>query len=350
MQRSFDFLLAGFSFLLFVAAAAPVQAQPDPDSGPRALNLTIGEVGLSIGDSRRTTGLRLNYRDRALERVNGLNVTLWRPHDDARGTVNGIAAGLPLTGGERLRGIAVGAGLSAQRAVDGIAVAPFGLGSGGRVRGVAVGGLGLGAGSRAQGVLVGGLGAGAGEQATGILIGGLGAGAGRRVAGIVVGGAGAGAGESASGVLVGGLGAGTGGRATGLLVGGVGAGAGTTVNGIGLAAIGVGAGDRFNGIGIAGVGVAAGEAFSGLALAGASVVSRRVTGLALAGGYTRVNDGALRGISVAAYNDIRAPQRGLTIGVYNYARELHGVQLGIVNVARNNPVWARFLPGMNLNL
>jgi hypothetical protein len=64
----------------------------------------------------------------------------------------------------------------------------------------------------------------------------------------------------------------------------------------------------------------------------------------------RVEDGPLRGVSVSAYNDIRGPQRGLTVGLYNYARELRGVQLGIINVARNNPAWARVLPGVNLNL
>jgi hypothetical protein len=150
--------------------------------------------------------------------------------------------------------------------------------------------------------------------------------------------------------LVGGLGAGAGTSATGLLVGGLGAGAGESLDGVGLSVIGVGAGNRLNGIGVAGVGVGAGTGIAGLVVAGAAVASPELTGLSVAGGYAQVEDGGLRGISVAAYNDIRAPQRGLTIGVYNYTRELHGVQLGLVNVARNNPVWARVLPGLNLNL
>ena len=363
--RSFCLLLAVLSCLLLAGAGSPTHAQSDTGDRTRALNLTIGEVGLSIGDSKRNTGLRLNYRDRALERANGLNVTLWRPYDGAGGTVNGLAVGVPLTGGNRLRGIALGAGLSAQHTVDGIAMAPFGIGIGGRIRGVAVGGLGLGAGTRAQGVLIGGLGAGAGERVAGLLIGGLGAGAGKSSTGLLVGGLGAGAGETATGILigglgagagdratgllVGGLGAGTGDRATGLLIGGLGAGAGATLNGVGLATLGVGAGNRFNGIGIAGVGVAAGDAFSGLAVAGLGVASRRVTGLSLTGGYTRIEEGALQGVSIAAYNDIRAPQHGLTIGLYNYTRKLRGLQIGLLNVAQNNPAWARVLPGLNLH-
>ena len=384
MQHPLLSLAALCAGLLVVCSngALPAHAQSDTREESRALNLTIGEVGLSIGDSKRTTGLRLNYRDRALERVNGLNLTLWRPHDGAGGTVNGLAVGLPLTGGYRLRGIAVGAGLSVQRAIDGVALAPLGVGSGNRLRGIAVGGLGLGAGSRAQGLLIGGLGAGAGEHATGVLIGGLGAGAGRestglllgglgagageqatgivlgglgagaggRVRGMVGGGAGAGAGERASGLIVGGLGAGAGDRATGLLIGGLGAGTGDTLTGMGLSVLGVGAGNRLNGVGIGGVGVAAGNALTGLAVAGAGIASRRITGLSITGGYARIEEGALRGASIAAYNDIRAPQRGLAIGLYNYTRELHGLQLGLLNVARNNPVWARVLPGLNLHL
>lgn len=54
-----------------------------------------------------------------------------------------------------------------------------------------------------------------------------------------------------------------------------------------------------------------------------------------------MEEGALRGVSTAAYNDVRAPQRGPAVGLYNYVPELHGVQLDVVNVAHNNPVWAR---------
>ena len=375
--------LFGLSLLcLPLAIPPPGHAQSASTGNGNALNLTIGEVGISIGDSRRTTGIRLNYRDRYLERANGLHLTLWRPHEGAGGTVNGLALGLPLTGGNRLRGVAVGAGLSAQRSIDGLAFAPLGLGSGGRIRGIAVGGMGIGAGGRASGLLIGGLGAGAGQSASGILIGGLGAGAGQRstgllvgglgagageqvkgivvgglgagaggrAQGILIGGAGAGAGESATGILIGGLGAGAGQHATGLVVGGLGVGAGDNLNGIALSAIGVGAGSRLNGIGIGGVGVGAGDHINGLVIAGAGVASRRLTGLSITGGYTRIEEGGLRGVSLAAYNDIRSPQRGLTIGLYNYARKLRGVQLGVINVARNNPKWATVLPGINLHL
>jgi hypothetical protein len=39
----------------------------------------------------------------------------------------------------------------------------------------------------------------------------------------------------------------------------------------------------------------------------------------------------------------------LTIGVLNYARELHGFQAGVVNVAGNNRGLARVLPVLNFH-
>jgi len=41
---------------------------------------------------------------------------------------------------------------------------------------------------------------------------------------------------------------------------------------------------------------------------------------------------------------------GLQIGLINAAGLLHGVQIGILNYAGNNPSWARILPLVNLNL
>ncbi len=349
-MRALSSILAGLSVLLTVVGPGlSAYAQPSSGTGT-ALNLTVRDVGLSIGDSKRTTGLRLNYRDRSLQRVTGINLTLWRPHDEAGGTINGIAVGLPLTGSHRIRGVGVGAGISAQSALDGLFVAPVGLGSGEHLRGIAVGGLGLGAGDRVQGVMIGGLGAGAGEQADGLLLGGLGAGAGGTVNGILMGGLGAGAGEHANGILIGGLGAGAGESATGLILGGLGAGAGDTLNGIGLSVGGVGAGDALKGLGIGGLGVGAGDSMTGLAVAGIGVGSSNVTGLSVSGAYTRVEGGALRGLSISAHNDIRGTQRGVVIGLYNYTRHLDGVQIGVLNFARNNPVWARILPVLNLNV
>ena len=47
------------------------------DEPRRSLDLTVNHTGISIGDSREVTGLRLNFRDTRLKRVDGMNITLW---------------------------------------------------------------------------------------------------------------------------------------------------------------------------------------------------------------------------------------------------------------------------------
>jgi len=59
---------------------ALLAAFPLPGQG---IDLTVDHVGLAIGDVPRVIGLRLNYRDRRLERVDGVNVTIWSPYDGA---------------------------------------------------------------------------------------------------------------------------------------------------------------------------------------------------------------------------------------------------------------------------
>jgi hypothetical protein len=75
-------------------------------------------------------GLRLNFRDRHIERVRGINATIWSPHEDADGTVRGIALGFPLTGAGRLSGLALGAGIAVSEEFRGVGLAPLGMGAG----------------------------------------------------------------------------------------------------------------------------------------------------------------------------------------------------------------------------
>ena len=70
VSRSFR-LSALFGVLFALAPAAPASAQ---DGG---IKLAIGDVGLGIGDVRRLDGLRLNFRDRRMQRVRGINATIW---------------------------------------------------------------------------------------------------------------------------------------------------------------------------------------------------------------------------------------------------------------------------------
>src|SRR5438045_1408390 len=75
------------------------------------LNLGIHNTGLSIGNSRRWDGVRINFRDSRVERVRWVNVTLWTPADHAyyAREIDGLAIGLS-PAGRNINGIGVGLG------------------------------------------------------------------------------------------------------------------------------------------------------------------------------------------------------------------------------------------------
>jgi hypothetical protein len=301
----------------------------------QGLKIAVGDVGLGIGPVPRIDGLRLNFRDdERFERVRGINVTVWSPREDVDGEVQGIAVGLPLTGARSVQGLGVGAGLAAFDDFRGIAVAGLGMGAGRNVTGIAVAGLGAGAGGSLEGLAVGGLGIGAGGSIEGIAVGGLGVGSGGDVTGLLVGGLGAGVGGDGLGILLAGLGAGAGGDVTGLAVTGLGVGAGGTLEGVFLTGGGVGAGTALRGVAVAGLGVGS-PRIQGVAVA-LGVGGWEVDGLVVAPAYFRVTEGGrITGAVISAYNDIRGAQNGLAIGLVNIADELHGVQVGVINIARN---------------
>jgi len=54
-------------------------------------------------------------------------------------------------------------------------------------------------------------------------------------------------------------------------------------------------------------------------------------------GYFKVEkDGRFDGGAIAGVSNIKGAQHGLTIGLWNYARELHGAQVGLINISDNN--------------
>jgi hypothetical protein len=56
----------------------------------------------------------------------------------------------------------------------------------------------------------------------------------------------------------------------------------------------------------------------------------------LTAGYFKVDSGGrFDGGAIAPVSNIRGAQHGLTIGLWNYARELHGAQVGLINISDN---------------
>jgi hypothetical protein len=307
-----------------VLLAAPAYGQ--------SVDIGTDHAGLSIGNSPRWTGIRLNFRDSGLERVQGVNVTVWKPAKPVTGAVQGISIGILMTGAQTMQGAGIGLlGLAADSQATGVFAGGLGFGSGGELRGVSIGGLGVGAGGSIQGFSLGGLGIGAGGDIKGVSLAGLGVGAGASLVGLSVGLLGVGAGGDIHGVVAGGLGVGAGGSITGISVGLLGVGAGESISGVVLAGLGAGS-----------------PRLRGLAMAIGAVGSTDFEGVALVPGYLRIEaEGRFSGVSVSAFNHVLGMQNGLTIGIFNYARELHGLQIGLLNFAGNNRRGLRWLPFAN---
>ena len=394
--------LAAILVLFLVATASRAQ---DPQ---RSLDITVGGTGISIGDSRRARGLRLNYRDGRLEQASGINATIWVPFRNGHGNITGLSLGIPATGGRRITGLHISAfGAEVHEGFDGISVAGlgigvggdargfmvngFGMGAGGMIRGISINGLGGGAGKGIEGVAIGGLGFGTGGSVRGVVIGGLGAGVGGGVKGLAAGLGGVGAGGRVEGLMVGGIGVGAGGGGTGALIGGIGAGVGRDFDGLIVGGIGSGVGGNFSGIALNGVGFGVGGNASGffanlggmgvggtlryVSINGIGVGATRIEGLSVAGGYTttphasgvmaaglwlrvriwddeppngaRDYEARLEGVGIGAVTQVLGHQQGLTIGIVNFARSLNGVQLGVINIVRDNPPGRKVLPVIN---
>ncbi len=73
-----------------------------------------------------------------------------------------------------------------------------------------------------------------------------------------------------------------------------------------------------------------------MALAGFGAGAKDVRAVVVAPGYFKIErDGTFEGASVSAYNRVLGTQHALTVGVFNYAKELMGVQIGLINVSDN---------------
>jgi hypothetical protein len=59
----------------------------------QSLDIPSKKWGISFGNSKDWSGLRFNFRDSRVRRVNGINFTLWLPRKDNRDV---IISGLPL--------------------------------------------------------------------------------------------------------------------------------------------------------------------------------------------------------------------------------------------------------------
>src|SRR5690606_28167251 len=116
--------LALYAVLLALAAPNTAVAQdtePVVRTPGRNLDLGFAGYGISIGNSPAWTGLRVNFIDRDVRRVDGINLTLWRPHGSLGATFTGLAVGLYGPEAGTIRGAGIGiASVVADRTLRGL--------------------------------------------------------------------------------------------------------------------------------------------------------------------------------------------------------------------------------------
>lgn len=307
-------LALGFATLLLLAGPPGLSGQqpsePVPDTASAspeegaALRLTVGDVGLGIGHVPRITGLRINWADRRLERVTGINLTLWRPagrrtEGAVGGVVRGAALGLTPRAG-RIQGLGVGlGGVVGEDALDGIHLAGAVPVSGGALRGLAVGGIAVIGGEELMGAHVSGLatvtgGAGLGVQAAGASVV-----AGERLAGLQLAGLAVVGGTHMRGVQVGGLATVAGEDLSGIQLGGLATVGGEELRGGQASGLAVVSGEDMRGIQAAGAAVVGGGVVRGLQIGGLAVVGADgLDGLQL-GGLVVASGCRIRGLQAS---------------------------------------------------
>jgi hypothetical protein len=146
----------------------------DTLSNGKALNIPFKKYGISIGNSYEFNGIRINFADKNVRRINGLNVTGWfKLSKNQKAIVNGITVGvLPLAG--TLQPINIGLiGVGSEKSSNGLTIG--GLMIGGDVNGLSLSGLiTMADGARGMsGVALSGIGVGAAAAINGLAVGGL---------------------------------------------------------------------------------------------------------------------------------------------------------------------------------
>lgn len=159
---------------LSVTSMFSLSAQDSLSNG-QALNFPFRKYGVSIGNSYEFTGIRINFADNNVRKVNGLNVTFWfKMFKNQNAIVNGISLGvLPVAG--TLQPINIGIiGLGTENHSNGLTIG--GLLIGGDLNGLGLSGLMLmadGTKGKISGVALSGIAVGAESAINGLTIGGL---------------------------------------------------------------------------------------------------------------------------------------------------------------------------------
>lgn len=140
MKKSLVLILAAV-----FAIVTCIHAQDTPPNG-KALNIPFRKYGISIGNSQVFNGIRFNYADSYVQRINGINLTLWTKFKTALNpdaVVNGLSIGT-LVNAKKIRPLGVFVlGAAGCESVSGLSFAGIGIAAS-KLNGISICGFMLG--------------------------------------------------------------------------------------------------------------------------------------------------------------------------------------------------------------
>jgi hypothetical protein len=252
-----------FYIVIFLLGVSHLLAR-DSSSNGNALNFPANKYGISIGNSHEFTGIRINFADENVKRINGLNVTFWlKMFKNKNAIVNGISVGVIPTGGT-LRPINLGVlGTGAAQNLYGLSLGGFVIGATGNIKGLSASGFVLMA-------------------------------------------------DGKKSVI------------SGIAISGIGLGCGNTINGLAIAGLALGADVDINGVTWSLAYIGCKNKYQGLAVTGGYLDSKIFKGVAIAG-FNRTNQ--LHGLSIGLFNRTKE-LHGIQLGFVNYAgNNLKGLRI-----------------------
>ena len=171
MKKSFTLVI-----VILLMGELHISAQDTLTNG-KALNFPTAKYGVSIGNSSEFNGIRINFADENVKRINGLNITFWLKHaKNEYAVVNGISLGVIPTAGT-MQFVNLGLlGVGTDNNLNGVSVGGLVVGLGGNINGLSISGLitmADGDKSVISGIAISGIGIGANKAINGLALGGI---------------------------------------------------------------------------------------------------------------------------------------------------------------------------------
>ncbi len=318
------------------------------DCSNSALNLPSSNWGLSFGNSKDFTGIRINTSECGIGTINGLNITLWSPKYIYDSNVNGISIGIAPSAGN-LTGFQFGiVAAIANNNMTGLNYATLALISEENMTGINLSGLALISGGNLTGINFSGLASVAEGDLTGINFSGLAIVSNKNLTGINFSGIASVAGGNLTGINISGIASVCEGNITGLNLGGIALVSNQNITGFNFGLGALVSNQNITGINISLGGIVSKNVIGGLTFNGYKTECENMWGFNTTIGITKAYNFA--GFSISGLNNFSGSQSGISIGLVNIANSLSGIQLGLINVVKSNPAPFRILPFINFGM